>query len=196
MRVPRTPFAWEKRLLEPTQWPLQRIRSTLIAVAILSAWFPPPNPLPLLFLGVYWLSMALPTLAKRLARRSIVRRYHLPRDVLGVDRAAVWRVRRMFAAALLGLTLHVPFFACYAVSYPFLSYSARYWLTVAPHTENPRPGPALCGAMLVLHREAKLRSVVYHLPGGSIVFYLDERTGGISASFSPIPFQGERSYCG
>jgi hypothetical protein len=187
MAVPRTPFGWQKRQLEPTNWPFNRIRRALVIGALLSAWCPAPNPLPLLWLGLYWLRWAMPSFIRRLARRRIVNRYYLPADVLRVDDAGIWRLRRMFAATLLILALHLPFFAAYAVSYPFLARAARYWLTEAPATSDPLPIPMVYGVMPVLTRNAELRSMTYYLPGGYIVFWVGDDVGadGIKARFGP-----------
>lgn len=182
MSVPRTPFAWEKRLLDPTAWPFDKIRRTLLLGLLVSAWFPPPNPLPILLLAAYWLRWAVPSLGRRIVRRRIVRRYYLPREMIRVDNAGIWRLRRMFGIALVLVGLHIPFFAGFAVSYPFLASSARYWLTQAPATLNPRPGPALYGTTLVLHRHATLQSIVYILPGGTLTFFLDPQDGRIRCS--------------
>ena len=104
---------------------------------------PTANPWPLLFLGLYWLRWAVPPFVRRIARRRIV--WRVPpavRHCSAWTAPAIRRLRRMFGVALLLLVLHVPFFAAFAVSYPFFARSAKYWLTVAPYTENPRPAPA------------------------------------------------------
>jgi hypothetical protein len=101
----------------------------------------------------------------------------------------------MFAITLIIAVSHLPFFAAYAVSYPFIMYSARYWLTVAPYTENPRPGPKIVGLMLVTHQEARLRSVDYYLPFGRIEVRVGDEVGKFKAEFVPYLPGISRSPC-
>jgi hypothetical protein len=174
MHVPGTPSAWAHRVLAPTVWNFGALRKVLIALVIFSAFFPAPSLLPTFVLAGIWLTYALPYLLNQMQRRLFITVYRLDPRQASVDRTNVWRLRRMFGFALLIVGLQLPFLAAFAINYPFFRYSARYWLTQAPATEQPRPGPTMCGLMPVLHRYATLRSIVYVLPGGPVGFYVNK----------------------
>ena len=174
-RVPGTPTALELRLLEPVRWSHGPVRATLIAFGVIASWMPAPNPLPPLGVAIAWVVVAFPYFLRRMARRAVVFRYGLAPELLRVDRAGLWRMRRMFLIAFVVAVSQAPFLVNFAFSRPFLVRAARYWLTEAPSSANPPQAPRVYGLFLVTSSSASMRQVVFDTPGGRIVFRLNER---------------------
>jgi hypothetical protein len=177
MRTPRTPSRAARHLLEPRRWRHGRARGLLISLVLLSAWFPAPHPVPTLMLMFVWLAFAVPQFLRRARRRRIIRLYFLPPAADHIDDADVRRMRARFAIAFLLVVFQLPFFAAYAVSYPFLVRSAWYWWSEAPFTQNPPAHPTVRGVFLVTHMTAEPRTTTFYLPGGYISFGVSEDDG-------------------
>ncbi len=182
MCVPRVPGAlapWERRLLEPVRWPYRSVRGLLIAFAVIASWVPAPSPLPAAVVALVWLAVAVPYLFRRTARRWVVVRYGLEREILRVDREGLWRMRRLLLVAFLIAASHVPFFINFAISRPFLDRAARYWLTEAPAVSSPPPGPSVHGLFVVTSTRVSMRYVHFYTPGGRIIYRLNEKGDGV-----------------
>jgi hypothetical protein len=178
MRMPPEPGElreFERRLLQPVPWRHGAVRTTLIVFAVVSSWVPAPSPLPVLAVALLWLTVAFPYFLRRASRRVVVVRHGLPAELLRVDDAGVWRMRRMFLVAFVVAASHVPFFVNFAISSPFLRRSARHWLTEAPSTANPPRTARVHGLFLVTSTEATMREVRFWTPGGVIVYRLNDR---------------------
>ena len=189
MRLPpsqNTPTVLERRLLEPVRWPFRGLRNVLIVLAVVSAWLPPPNPLPAIAVIVLWMCIAIPHLVLKVGRSYVIARYGLPAELRRMDAVGVRRMRRMFFVAFVAALVNVPFFIAYAVSRPVLARTAWYWLAEAPATSDPPKGVSLQGLFLVTSMRASMREVTFDLPGGRIILRLNANGDGVDSEWWSI----------
>lgn len=162
--------------LAPVQWiwPAMRVVvimallcNILLAGGIIASW------LVLCVLsaavgGVYYF--------RKVMRHAVAVRYVLPPSLLGVDRAAISKSRRLFAVAAVLLFFRIPFYLVFLISLHWLNASGHYEYTVRPYFEK-RPALTLIGVFPVREIKASYSGAYYDTwLGGMWYFEKDDGT--------------------
>jgi hypothetical protein len=175
MRLPGARRAGEMGVLRPVGWNYRTLRWLLVAVAAGSAWFVAPHPTPTLVLALLWLLYALPYLRRGAVRQRLFRENPgLPPGLSQVDEPDIRRLRRYFVVALLVVATQTPFGLAYAISYPFMEPTVRYWWVDVPADRRPPDDLIVRGVLVGRLSAGPGLYISFVTPTGTITF----RPGG------------------